>query len=87
MTPSFHFPSFLNYSLLYCNGDKLKRRNVFIVIAVVSVSITLFVFFFGTRTYEVPSFTVPSQRVDTGKSAAITEKWDGIGKIVDMIWE
>ena len=33
------------------------------------------------------TFSVLSQREDTSKSSAITDKWDGKGKIVDMIWE
>jgi Na+/proline symporter len=65
----------------------LKIRIVLIAFAVAVVSITLFVFFFGKQTFEAPNFTVPSQRVETGRSAALTEKWDGIGKIADMIWE
>ena len=36
---------------------------------------------------EKKSFSVLSQREDTSKSSAITDKWDGKGKIVDMIWE
>jgi len=30
---------------------------------------------------------VSSQRVDNSKSAAITEKWDGLGDVSDMIWQ
>tara|TARA_B100001123_G_scaffold327601_1_gene368463 strand:+ start:148 stop:291 length:144 start_codon:yes stop_codon:yes gene_type:complete len=47
----------------------------------------MFVFFSRTSTNESAGFSVPSQRVNTGKSAATTQKWDGIGKIADMIWE
>jgi len=36
---------------------------------------------------ETKTFSVLSQRVDTSKSAAITDKWDGKGKFIDMIWE
>ena len=36
---------------------------------------------------ETKTFTVLSQREDNSKSAAITDKWDGKGKIIDMIWE
>jgi len=36
---------------------------------------------------ETKPFSVMSQRVDDSKSSAITEKWDGAGKFVDMIWE
>jgi len=30
---------------------------------------------------------VLSQREDNSKSSAITDKWDGKGKFIDMIWE
>jgi hypothetical protein len=30
---------------------------------------------------------VSSQRVDNSKSAAITEKWDGLGDVSDMSWQ
>ena len=33
------------------------------------------------------SFSVLSQREDNRKSSAITDKWDGKGKFIDMIWE
>ena len=36
---------------------------------------------------ETKTFTVLSQREDNSKSAAITDKWDGKGKFIDMIWE
>ena len=36
---------------------------------------------------ETKTFSVLSQREDNSKSAAITDKWDGKGKIIDMIWE
>ena len=35
---------------------------------------------------KVKTFSVPGQRVDSGKSAALYEKWDGKGDFVDMIW-
>ena len=35
---------------------------------------------------KVKNFSVPGQRVDSGKSAALYEKWDGKGDFVDMIW-
>ena len=47
----------------------------------------IFVFFSRKSTNESAGFSVPSQRVNSGKSAATTQKWDGVGKIVDMIWE
>ena len=49
--------------------------------------IALFVLFSRKSTNESAGFSVPSQRVNSGKSAATTQKWDGIGKISDMIWE
>ena len=36
---------------------------------------------------EKSTFSVISQRNDSGKSSAITDKWDGKGSIVDMIWQ
>ena len=65
----------------------MRIRIALFVFAVIVVLITLFVFFSRTSTFESTGFSVPSQRVNTGKSAAITEKWDGLGKISDMIWE
>ena len=60
---------------------------ILFVFAFIVVLITLFVFFSRTSTYESTGFSVPSQRVNSGKSAATTQKWDGLGKISDMIWE
>ena len=57
------------------------------ILAFSVVLLTMFVFFSRTSTNESGGFSVPSQRVNTGKSAATTQKWDGIGKIADMIWE
>jgi hypothetical protein len=65
----------------------LKSRIVLFIFAFTVVLITIFVFFSRTSTNESAGFSVPSQRVNTGKSAAITQKWNGIGKISDMIWE
>ena len=47
----------------------------------------MFVLFSRKSSNEAAAFSVPSQRVNSGKSAATTQKWDGIGKISDMIWE
>ena len=49
--------------------------------------IAMVVLFSRKSTNESAGFSVPSQRVNSGKSAATTKKWDGIGKIADMIWE
>ena len=51
------------------------------------MKLIVFIFFSRKSTNESAGFSVPSQRVNTGKSAATTKKWDGIGKIADMIWE
>jgi len=47
----------------------------------------MFVLFSRKSSNKSAGFSVPSQRVNSGKSAATTKKWDGIGKIADMIWE
>ncbi len=36
---------------------------------------------------EKSTFSVLSQRSDSGKSSGVTDKWDGKGSIVDMIWQ
>ena len=65
----------------------MRNRIALFVLVFTVVLITIIVFFSRTSTYESAGFSVPSQRVNTGKSAATTKKWDGIGKIADMIWE
>ena len=60
----------------------MKSWKVLIVIALV-----LFIISWIVVTPEKKSFSVLSQRVDNSKSAAITEKWDGLGNYVDMIWK
>jgi len=65
----------------------LRNRIALFIFAFTVVLITIFVFFSRTSTNESAGFSVPSQRVNTGKSSAITQKWNGIGKISDMIWE
>ena len=60
----------------------MKSWKVLIVIALVLFTISWIVV-----TPEKKSFSVLSQRVDNSKSAAITEKWDGLGNFVDMIWQ
>jgi len=60
----------------------MKSWKVLIVIALV-----LFIISWIVVTPEKKSFSVLSQRVDNSKSAAITEKWDGLGNFVDMIWK
>ena len=63
-----------------------NRITLFIVIFTVLL-IVIFVFFSRNSTKDSAGFSVPSQRVNSGKSAATTQKWDGIGKIADMVWE
>ena len=75
----------LNYS--YYNGGRLRTRLALFTFVFIVILIVMFVFFSRPSTYEPAGFSVPSQRVNTGKSAATTQKWDGIGKIADMIWE
>jgi len=65
----------------------LRNRIALFIFAFTVVLITIFVFFSRKSTNESAGFSVPSQRVNTGKSSAITQKWNGIGKISDMIWE
>jgi hypothetical protein len=59
----------------------MKNWKILIVIALVLITISWIIV-----SSDKKSFSVLSQRVDTKKSAALTEKWDGAGKIVDMIW-
>ena len=47
------------------------------------ITISWFIF---SPNKKVNNFSVPGQRVDSGKSAALYEKWDGKGDFVDMIW-
>jgi len=65
----------------------LRNRITLFIFLFSLVLITIFAFFSRKSTNESSGFSVPSQRVNTGKSAAITQKWNGIGKIADMIWE
>ena len=60
----------------------MKSCKVLLAIALEILAISWFIVSPKTKT-----FSVLSQREDTSKSAAITDKWDGKGKIIDMIWE
>ncbi len=60
----------------------MKSWKVLIVIALVLITISWFIVTPGKK-----RFSVSSQRVDNRKSAAITEKWDGLGDVSDMIWQ
>ena len=59
----------------------MNSWKVIIVIVLVLITISWLVV-----TPDKKSFSVSSQRVDNSKSAAITEKWNGVGDFSDMIW-
>ena len=65
----------------------MSNRVKLFILAFIVFLITMFVLFSRKSSNESAGFSVPSQRVNSGKSAATTQKWDGIGKIADMIWE
>ena len=58
----------------------MKSWQVLIVIAIILIITSLYIV-----SPEKSEFSVISQRNDSGKSGAITDKWNGKGKIVDMI--
>ena len=60
----------------------MKSWKVLLAIALAIFAISLLIVSPDTK-----SFSVLSQREDNSKSAAITDKWDGKGKFIDMIWE
>ena len=55
------------------------------VLLAISLAIFAISWFFVSP--ETKTFSVLNQRKDTSKSSAITDKWDGKGKFIDMIWE
>ncbi|MBC8257625.1 MAG: hypothetical protein H8E38_01275 [SAR324 cluster bacterium] len=59
----------------------MKSLTVFLTISLLVLAISWFLV-----SPNSDNFSVPSQRVITGKSAAMTEKWDGKGKFINMIW-
>ena len=61
----------------------MKSRTVLLAITLTIFAISWFLVSSDTET---TTFNVPAQRVDSGKSAALYEKWDGKGDFVDMIW-
>jgi len=65
----------------------MRNRIVLFIFGFFVLLITIFVLFSRKSTNESAGFSVPSQRLNTGKSSATTQKWNGIGKISDMIWE
>ena len=60
----------------------MKSWQVIIAIVFLIVVLSLYVV-----SPEKSTFSVISQRNDSSKSSAITDKWDGKGSIVDMIWQ
>ena len=60
----------------------MKSWQVIIAIVILIVVLSLYVV-----SPKKSTFSVISQRNDSGKSSAITDKWDGKGSIVDMIWQ
>ena len=60
----------------------MKSWQVITAILILIVVLSLYVI-----APEKSTFSVISQRNDSGKSSAITDKWDGKGSIVDMIWK
>ena len=81
------FFSYIQLKQSFHNRGRLRNRITLFILGFTVVLITIFVFFSRTSTNESAGFSVPSQRVNSGKSAATTQKWDGMGKIADMIWE
>ena len=81
------FFSYIQLKQSFHNRGRLRNRITLFILGFTVVLITIFGFFSRTSSNESAGFSVPSQRVNTGKSAATTKKWDGIGKIADMIWE
>ncbi|MBG56465.1 MAG: hypothetical protein CL935_05010 [Deltaproteobacteria bacterium] len=65
----------------------MRNRFTIFILAFSFLLITIFVLFSRKSSNESAGFSVPSQRINSGKSAATTKKWDGVGKIADMIWE
>ena len=61
----------------------MKSRTVLLAITLALFAIS---WFLVSPNIKTKTFNVPAQRVDSGKSAALYEKWDGKGDFVDMIW-
>ena len=60
----------------------MKSWQVLIAIVIFVIIISIYIV-----SPEKSSFSVISQRKDSGKSSAVKDKWDGKGKIIDMIWQ
>ena len=52
-----------------------------------AIALAIFVISWFIVSTETKTFSVLSQREDNSKSSAMTDKWDGKGKFIDMIWE
>ena len=52
-----------------------------------AIGLEIFVISWFIVSTETKTFSVLSQREDNSKSSAMTDKWDGKGKFIDMIWE
>ena len=61
----------------------MKRWNILLAITLALIAISWILF---SPNKKGRNFSVPGQRTDSGKSAALYEKWDGKGNFVDMIW-
>ena len=61
----------------------MKKRTILLAITLALIAISWVIFSPNTK---VKNFSVPGQRADSGKSAALYEKWDGKGDFADMIW-
>ena len=60
----------------------MKKLKVFLVIALAIIAISWVI-----SSPVIKNFSVLTQRENTSKSSAITDKWNGKGKFIDMIWE
>ena len=60
----------------------MKSLKVFLAIVLAIFVISWFIVSPVKKT-----FSVLTQRENTRKSSAITDKWNGKGKFIDMIWE
>ena len=60
----------------------MKNLKVFLAIALAIFAISWFIV-----SPVIKNFSVLTQRENTSKSSAITDKWNGKGKFIDMIWE
>ena len=60
----------------------MKSLKVFFAIALAIFVISWFIVSPVKKT-----FSVLSKRGNTIKSSAVTDKWNGKGKFIDMIWE